>query len=70
MVHNEAEEQLSSSKEAEEGDSTRQTNEVPDGGFTAWVQVASTFCIYLNTWFVRPAPILSYRGCQTNDISI
>ena len=70
MVYNEAEAQLASSKEAEEGESTTQTDEVPDGGFRAWVQVASTFCIYLNTWFVRPTPILSYRGCRTNDISI
>ena len=24
--------------------------EIPNGGFTAWLQVVGAFCIFLNTW--------------------
>ena len=24
--------------------------ETPNGGLTAWLQVAGAFCLYLNTW--------------------
>lgn len=31
------------------------SNEIPDGGLFAWLQVAGAFCIFFNTWFVNNA---------------
>ena len=35
------------------------SDEIPDGGFFAWLQVAGAFCIFFNTWFVHDV-----RPCQ------
>ena len=39
----------------EEPAKTGQTSsdQIPDGGFFAWLQVAGAFCIFFNTWFVN-----------------
>ena len=65
MAHNKPKAKLASSKEDEKGEHTTRTDDIPDGGFRAWVQVASTFCIYLNTWSACPIPI-----CRIEDLEL
>ena len=43
---------------------SRPADAVPDGGFRAWLQVAGTFCIYLNTWSARYVPVTLYEGVR------
>jgi len=35
---------------AEEEASNITSTDIPNGGLTAWLQVAGAFCIYLTTW--------------------
>lgn len=48
----------------ENGHASRPVDAVPDGGFRAWLQVAGTFCIYLNTWLARYVPVTLYEGLR------
>ena len=65
MSQNEIENTHADPEAEEKSDEQTQSHTVPDGGFRAWLQVAGTFCIYLNTWSVslrpnlRPSELLS-----------
>jgi len=47
-----AEDHVADDSPQEKGHASGPPDAVPDGGFRAWLQVAGTFCVYLNTWFV------------------
>ena len=54
-------------KEKSAETSQTSSDEIPDGGFFAWLQVAGAFCIFFNTWFVNILSPPALSCCPSSD---